>query len=440
MLEPPFDLIRCSWPRPVAHQDGRWTSEPDWTAPPMPAPPQPTWTTVGDEPCWTIDWCAHFQGGLKHWEARPGGEMRGFHVVFYLRVNVSGTLLFWDDDGSLIRRGGELIHADRSVHPPTQSEIEVKKGEVLEVAQWQCYGGWTWGARIADALDQEVDAGEVLRPYLNAVRRRLTHADGPPLKMYFGGTTPLRTGLALYSMILNGYRPSEVLVFGEYQWSPKSRAVFEALLPFARIVSTEEVLDRTASSGGPRLADLAQRHFLVMKTCAGVLYPPDAYCLMDDDVFILDHVGEGLEAFRHCDLVFAPDDDYSADYAAAWGAEGRDLPWRTGRFNAGLYWLRRVHDPHRLAAAMLRVSPAREPTWQWEQGFLASQYAHTRPCQLSTQRYFYPYFDGLPGGVLGYDYAGNPCGFASIHFGGLAEKPGDAAARLLTPFILERNL
>jgi len=92
-----------------------------------------------------------------------------------------------------------------------------------------------------------------------------------------------------------------------------------------------------------------------------------------------------------------------------------------------------------LAAAMLRVHASRQPAWQWEQGFIATQFADEAVCELPTQRYFYPYFDGLPGGMLGYDYARNPCGFASIHFGCLIEKPSDCMAQLLAPAILGRR-
>ena len=66
----------------------------------------------------------------------------------------------------------------------------------------------------------------------------------------------------------------------------------------------------------------------------------------------------------------------------------------------------------------------------------AALFAGDRTLELSTQRYFYPLFDGLPGGILGYDYARNPCGFASVHFGGLVEKPGDTVALFLAPEIL----
>jgi hypothetical protein len=72
----------------------------------------------------------------------------------------------------------------------------------------------------------------------------------------------------------------------------------------------------------------------------------------------------------------------------------------------------------------------------WEQGFFAALFAGDPTLELPTQRYFYPLFDGLPGGIMDYDYASNPCGFASVHFGGLVEKPGDTAALALAAEIL----
>jgi len=161
---------------------------------------------------------------------------------------------------------------------------------------------------------------------------------------------------------------------------------------------------------------------------------------MDDDVFILDSVDDALANFQEHNLVFAPDADYSEAYLAVWGRpQNKREPLRTGRLNTGLYWLRNSHDPRQLAAVMLRVPPLREPAWQWDQGFVATQFAHESSFQLPTQRYFYPYFDGLPSGILGYDYAHNPCEFASIHFGGLAEKPSDTVALMLAPDILGRH-
>ncbi len=371
MLARPFDIITCSWPRPVAQAGDQWISEPEWDAPLMPMLPQPYWAEMHDHICWTIDWCSFFEGRLKYWgQYQNRGEMRGFHVVFQILIKRNGRLIFWDDDGSIIRRTGEVIHADRTTHPPQRSEIEVQVGDRLEIAQWQNYGGWSWSACLQSANTRYVSPPDLFLSYVEIVQQRLRQPDGPALKMYFHGGSPMRTVLALYSMILNGYRPSGVFVFGEYQWSEQSRELFARLLPFAQIVPTSDVLRRIRSVGGPRLAELARHHWSIMKTCISVLYPPEEYCFMDDDVIILDPVEDALVMFRDHNLVFAPDADYSEDYLATWGTpyDGHGS-LRTGRINTGLYWLRNSRDPRQLATTMLRASPPHEPTWQWDQGF-----------------------------------------------------------------------
>jgi hypothetical protein len=440
MGEPPFDIINCSWPRPVEQAGTGWVSEPDWDAPLMPVRPQPRWEQISGEQCWVINWREAFGGGLKFWSPRASGEMRGFHVVFRLRINATGQLIIWDDDGCIIRRDNKVIHSDRSSHNAARSEIAVSAGDRLEVAQWQYNGEWMWGAHLLPANDSFSIAVDLLLGYLSAVERRLKQPDGPPLKMYFSGQNPLRTVVAIYSMILNGYSPSEILVFGEYQWSDQASRLFKALLPFARIVPTREVLERIESLAGHQLVDLAQRHWFVMKTCIGLLCPPKEYCFMDDDVFILDRIDEALGAFQKCNLIFAPDADYGETYLSAWGwlyAKSESLP--TASINTGIYCLRNTQDPRKIASNLMKVPVDSLPGWMWEQGFMACQYGAESVYKLTAQRYFYPYCDGLPGGMLGYDYAMNPCGFVSIHFGGLAEKPSDAAALALAPDILGRS-
>jgi hypothetical protein len=441
MLETPFDLVSCSWPRPIEQTDGHWTSEPEWDAPRMPLRPQLRWESIQGEHCWMVDWREWFRSPLKYWQPDLGGEMRDFHIVFHLRMHGTGTLIFWEDDGSLILRNGRLIHTDRTSHPLKRGEIEVHIGDRLEIAQWQYYGGWMWGATLAPANDPDQASIDLLLPYLDAVHKRLAEPNGPPLKMYCSGDVPFRTAISLYSMILNGYSPNRVLVFGEHQWSEQSRELFRVLLPFVQIVPTDTVIERILSHGSPKLVELAREHWFVMKTCIALLYPPAEFCLMDDDVFILDRVDTALQAFQQCDLVFAPDADYSEGYLNTWGhgnGATRRLP--TGSLNAGLYWLRNKRAAPDLALEMLRVSPTSGPSWFWEQGFIACQFAHDSVMQLPKQSYFYPYFDGLPGGILGYDYVRNPCSFTSIHYGGLAEKPSDTAALVLSPDILGRHL
>jgi hypothetical protein len=423
-----FTLTQCSWPRPLVQEGDRWVSDPEWNSPSLPFLPELSLHRVQGEPCWLIDWCAVFSGGLLRHTGRVPGEMRGFHVVFHIRLHASGVLVIWSDDGCIIRRQGTVIHIDRATHPLTRSSISVQAGDLLEVAQWQNYGNWQWAAWLSPSA-------ELLSTYTEAVGRQLVNPNGPPLKMYFGNASPLRAIAAIYSMIVNGYQPSEVLVFGDYQWSPATQRTVTALLPFAKIIPTDDVLHSLAKRGLSQLADLALNCWGAMKLVISLLYPPQEFCYMDDDVFVLDTVDDALAAFQANALVFSPDADYCAEYTAIWGCKAGCI----GRLNAGLYWLRNRHSPADLAAHILSVPVGKKAIWQWEQGFVASRYARETTHQLSSQRYFYPYFDGLPGGIQGYDYGLNPCGFATIHFGGLAEKPSDATALMFAPAILGRR-
>lgn len=440
MQETPFELLSCSWPRPVVERDGRWASEPEWDAPLMPSPPEPRWRLIEGEPCWAFDWRELFRTGLGLWDAEQSGEMRGFHVVFRIRVRRGGTLLFWDDDGCVIRRAGVVVHRDPTAHGPARHEIEVAPGDVLEVAQWQHTGWWLWGARAAGGDGAVASPHAALSPYLDAVRRRLRDPEGPPLKMYTNGAHPARAIVCIYSLILNGYAPSKVLLYGDYQWSPRARELFAALLPFAEVVPAESVRARLLSAGGQRLVQSAMNYWYVMKTFVALLLPPAEFCLMDDDLFVLEEMGDALDAFRERDLVYTPDTDHTDGYLRTWGfINGRKRgPLPTANFNAGLYLMRHDLDARAVAAQTLRVRPNSVPPHYWEQGYIAALFAGKRTLSLPTQRYFFPLFDGLPGGTLGYDYALNPCGFASVHFGGLSEKPTDAVTLHLLPQLLGR--
>lgn len=433
----PFRLIAASWPRPVRHEQRRWTSDPEWDAPIMPMAPQPHWDMVAGEPCWTIDWRHAFRTGLKHFDIGLCGQMRGFHIVFELEPTFTGKLVFHDDDGSLIRRRGEVIHDDRDAHGLWRHEIDVQAGERVQVAQWQLDGPWLWAAEAPPQAT--ADAAGTLLASLDAVRRRLASPDGPPLKMYTSGATPVRAALAIYSMVQNGYAPSAVLLYGDYQWSPEARGFFETVCPFAQIVPTAHVLDRVQIVGGSRLADLARQHWFVMKTAVTLLCAPEEFCAMDDDIVILDRVDDAVAGLRESVFVFAPDADYEELYLSLWAnVFGRRELSRTRCVNTGLFWMRNPHDPRRLAELLVRGAGNLGPMGLWEQGFFAAAFADQPVVQLPTQRYFYPLFDGLPGGPLGYDYRQNPCGFATVHFGGLKEKPSDAVALRLASDILSR--
>jgi len=259
--------------------------------------------------------------------------------------------------------------------------------------------------------------------------------------LYFTDRTPYRTVLSVYSLVINGFSPEDIIVFGEHQWSESGRAIFRRFLPFARFVATSDVLARIRSLPARGLADLALQHWIVMKACVNLLYPPDEFCFMDDDVFVLDRTDDAVEYFDSASLVFITDADHGEAYVNAWHGIFDGLEeLRTGRFNAGLFWMKNRANHLDIATDMLRQSPHGLATWVWEQGFVACLCAREEIVELPTQRYFYPIFDGLPGGILGYDYAANPCGFAAIHFGGLPVKPSDDVALVLAQEILGRSV
>jgi hypothetical protein len=339
---------------------------------------------------------------------------------------------------------GCLVHCDRTAHALRRSEIAVTAGDRLSIAQWQFVNEWQWAASFHPDLDQRAREESILRNR-RTVAARLSQPDGPPLLIFSHAGNPVRAALAIYSMIVNGYRPSSVQLFGEHQWDAGARAFLKVALPTAEIHATGALLRSWNSLAGPALTSFAQEHWFVMKACLALLSPPGEFCLMDDDVFVLDSVSDALERFAQCDAVFSPDTDHGAAYLSVWGhtfgdAELSPDQLSTRRMNTGLLWLRPVQDPAWLAQLILRGRPSVGiGAWAWEQGLFASVYARCSVHQLPSTRYLLPLWEGLPGGVLGYDYLRNPCGFAAIHFAGLRNKPSDAAAACLAPQVLGRN-
>ncbi|MEJ7709306.1 MAG: hypothetical protein WKF84_05470 [Pyrinomonadaceae bacterium] len=83
---------------------------------------------------------------------------------------------------------------------PTRNEIDVAAGDDLQIAQWQYVGGWMWGARVAKP-DAAMNAPyEQLFFYLDAVRLRLRKPNGPPLKFYTHGKSPVRAVLQRFAL------------------------------------------------------------------------------------------------------------------------------------------------------------------------------------------------------------------------------------------------
>ncbi len=165
-------LISCSWPRPVASHGRRWISEPEWNAPAMASVPAcHTWTLDG-RPTLAIDWRTFFAEGVPSPGWHLPGEMKEFHLVFRMRAERSGTLVFHDDDGSIIRRNGVIVHEDREVHPMQRHELPVRAGDTLEIAQWQFHADWVW----ADGSNRAANCRRRRRAVRSVSRRRVPRA------------------------------------------------------------------------------------------------------------------------------------------------------------------------------------------------------------------------------------------------------------------------
>jgi hypothetical protein len=116
--------------------------------------------------------------------------MSGFHVVFRVRVNGTGKLAFWADDGCIITRNGSVVHDDKWAHGPLRGEIEVGIGDILQIAQWQKDGEWVWAARLIPAGEASMPTNDLLWTHYEAVLAKIDQGDGPPLKMFSNAATP----------------------------------------------------------------------------------------------------------------------------------------------------------------------------------------------------------------------------------------------------------
>lgn len=432
-------LLSVCWPQPAVCENGRWTSAPDWDAPVMSMVPSWQFRTFERAPHFALDWNEWFRSDLNRSGQPTAGEMRGFHIVFRLRVQRGGKLAFFDTDGCIIRQNGEIVHEDREAHPLMRHELMVDYGDYLEIAHWQSGGPWSWGARWekGSAAPDEMLLNVMAR-YRPSVEDALTTPNGPALKVYTHGADPVRCALSVYSMVINGYRPAAVQIFGDYQWTEHSRSMLTALLPFADIVDCARV-NCALEKLNPELVPLARSTWAAMKICVGLFVPPSEYCLLDDDIFVLDRLDDALHWHEEHTLVYATDIDYSRRYRDIWCADDPERPL-LGTINTGFYLIRNTGDLRQRAERMLATPLPlhKHPAWMWEQGFFAWEFAPEPTKMLPSQRYFYPVHDGLPGGLLGYDWAKNPCGFAWVHFGGPKPKPDDDHAGGLVPAILGR--
>jgi hypothetical protein len=391
----------------------------------------PSWRfeVLEDVECYALDWMDIFRLDVYRTGQPTAAEMRGFHVVFRLRVQHSGRLTFFDSDGCIIRRNGEVVHEDRERHPLQTHETPVRIGDYLEVAQWQAGGRWIWCARWEPAPLTLAELLQGVESYRRRVEEALTRPEGPALKVFSKGVDPIRCVLSIYSLVLNGYRPAGVHLFGDYQWSRRSRRIFESLLPFADIVSLDRV-ERRLDEINLGLAPLAREVWGAMKVCIGLFCPPQRYCVIDDDVFVLDRIDDALRLFDVHAMVYAPDGDDVDGYRALGYPQrpGVPEPRLLRNMGTGFYLLDNRGDLRAQSERLLATPVDGHPSRFWEHGFFAWEFGNESAAVLPSQRYFVPCIDGLPGGFHGYDWRRNPCEFACVHFRGEAPKPGDEEA------------
>jgi hypothetical protein len=433
-------LLSVSWPRAVDIQNDRWMSDPAWDAPPMPFLPTWRFQLFEGDGYHTLDWTEFFRMDPFRTGQPSSGEMRGFHVVLRVRVQSGGRLVFFDTDGSIIRRNGEIVHEDRDAHPLQRHELAVRFGDYLEIAHWQLRGSWVWGARWENRegrIDELLSDIDRYRPCVEAALRR---PDGPTLKVFTSASTPVGCALSIYSLVLNGYRPAGIQVFGDYQWTPSATQKMRTLLPFADIVTVDRV-ERAFDALDPRLVPLTRSRWSAMKICTGLFFPPYEYCLLDDDIFVLDRLDDALRLYERHNFVYAPDCDRPGCHATIRHPVRDEHPDQLPLPNVttGLYLLRNHGDLKAQSERLLSTPPDEHRSYVWEQGFFAWEFARDTTAALSSQRYFVPLYDGLPGGLHGYDWHTNPCEFACVHFGGLAPKPSGEDAGALLHDILGRH-
>jgi hypothetical protein len=434
-LECPFEVESCSWPRNTQNMKKR--GEPEWDSPIMEVKPEVSLDILEDGWYWAIDWVAFFRGNLPSVRRC----MRGFTLVFHLKMKYTGDFFFKDlYHDCIVRRGDETLYENHNPQSPTLAKISVNADDHIAIAL--CHkeeDEWAWGgfliARDLENFSSPPDPLGLLLPYLQRVQEALRHPNGPPLKFFTACFEPISAVLSIYSLVLNGYVPSEILLFGDHQWSDLQRGFLKAFLPFAHNVPTKDVITHLESLNAHQLIPMATRDWEVMKTAIALLYEPHEFCLMDDDVIILEPLDDALEAFKTHDLVYTTNMSYENGYIETWKSvfPNPPVPLPTRNFNAGLYWLRNMKDPHTLVSQLQQV-PVPQITGLWEQGFIALAYADNS-FELSSQRYFIPLVDGLPGGIGGYDYGRNPCEFACLHFAGRM-KPANGVLMSLLPQIL----
>ncbi|MGI9254790.1 MAG: hypothetical protein ACR2J8_13685, partial [Thermomicrobiales bacterium] len=424
LLDRPLRNVTCSYPVPGEWDGDRWVGEPAWDAAIMEDAPLPRLDNVRCFPAWTYDFRRFFGTMFVVPWHPPAPQMRFRQLILRGTATRSGTLVVWADDRVVVRRNGAFA-GERRDGAGTIS-LDVRAGDDLEFACAQVAGEWWLAMGFERPALNDRDRIDLLQPYIQLARERMRTPDGPPLKVYTDFKSPSLAASSVLTTIVNGYAPDGLLFYGDYQWDDYKRGMLGELLPFARVVPTDGLLDRLRELGGPALPETALRHWMVMKTCIALLEDPGEAAIQDDDLLTLDPMTDALDAFRTHDLVHIEDrEDWAEKYRGIWShAMPLADPMPNGLMNAGLMFVRQSYDRRDLARIMAEFTPEHAQSlvdydigqWCWEQGLIAALYAERPVFRLDPQRYLYAPHDGVAGGALAYDYERNPARYTSVHF------------------------
>jgi hypothetical protein len=412
-------------------------------------------TTYADEwgrRCPALDYGFLVTGALP--SARNRAEMERNMALAGKLAEDSNEPIFrmaWRSEGERIQLEGEIrkgVDAYRASQPhtptsepPTNSKLSpppIREEIVTSSLQ-------------AEGMLDLAEIAHLLTPLAAAAAGRMVIPNGPTVAVYSDGTSPVRTAIAIYSLVLNGYAPHSVKVFGEHRWSEGTKAFFQASLPFAEIPATEELRSAIRRAGDKALERMIAENDFGLRAAMALFVSNDEMCILEDDVVIIDGLDEGVNRLRTHDLVYAPANDKGRQFRMRWPTV-RKLPTAliAADFGGGLYWLRPTSHPALIAEYILQlaVPSGGEPDSDWLNGLIALSYArydvwklpehlHTNAATVSGDTHEQQ--AQLREKLLSYDYQHNPMRLCSICLDSPLRPLSDREALALVPSLFARS-
>ncbi len=258
----------------------------------------------------------------------------------------------------------------------------------LEVAiAWEMFAAETNDDRRAGSDRINVDGpapARSLSEHLPRVLESLRYPNGPELWFFTDGESPHRALTAVYGIILNGYSPNGITLFGSHHWDDHARREFTALAPFATVAQSDLVFATIEQAMGRGLAAEARRRVEVERIAAPLVWPGGECCVAGDDVFVLNGVDDALRTAREHDLVIIADAETAPDPPkAGLFRSSRGLH----KFPGSLYWVRRHVDSTRIAKVAALLSSDAAPWPDRVYAMVALLYAGRPTALLPADRY-----------------------------------------------------